>query len=98
MRFPKKKNQNSAHPSRKGSMKLKNQKPQKAHVATLKIYLPNFNFVAQFGGELCEIQTQNIRKPVQNPKFLGCKGRSRTEKSKLPKSSSTTSSKSTYQI
>ena len=29
------------------------------------MYIPNFSFLAQFGGQLCEEQTQEIRKPDQ---------------------------------
>ena len=29
------------------------------------MYMPNFNFLAQFGGQLCEEQTQKIRKTDQ---------------------------------
>ena len=34
------------------------------------MYIPNFSVLAQFGGELCGEQTQNIRKPDQKTTAL----------------------------
>ena len=34
------------------------------------MYVPNFSFLAQFGGELCEEQTQKVRKPCQKTTSL----------------------------
>ena len=41
------------------------------------MYIPNFSFLAQFGGELYEEQTQKMRKMRkfdQKPLFGGCEG------------------------
>ena len=48
---------------RKDSMELKNRDSQKAHLWPL--YIPNSKFLAQFGGELCEEQTQKKRKKIR---------------------------------
>ena len=47
------------------TMRLKRRDRQKAHVRSLlnlQFYILNFDFLAQFGGNLCEEKTQNIRK------------------------------------
>ena len=44
--------------------------PQKAHLGRLLIVHTKFRFFAQFGGELCEEQTQKIRKNDQKPTYL----------------------------
>ena len=38
------------------AMELKTQNPQKAHLSLQRMYLPNFNFQAQFGEEIREEQ------------------------------------------
>ena len=41
------------------------------------MYIPNLNFLALFEGELCEEETQKIRKmrkTNQKPPFWGCEG------------------------
>ena len=56
-------------------------------------------FLAQFGRELCEGQTQKIRKNDQKTHtFEAVKGRKGDEWTRLPKSISTTFTKYAYQI
>ena len=64
-------------------MGLKRRNLQKEH-------LPNFKFLTQFGRELCEEQTQKMRKMGKTDQkftFLGLGGEryNGTEKSELPK-------------
>ena len=56
----------------KGALKLKFQNLRKKHSQGLySTYVSNFNFLAQFGGETCEKQTQKIRNTDQKHTILG---------------------------
>ena len=48
-------------------------------------YIPNFNFLAQFGGELWEEETQSIRKRGQKTTLLGYEEHNGSEKLKPQK-------------
>ena len=48
------------------------------------MYKPNYKALAQFGGELCEQQTQKMRKNDQNPTFLGYEGEKYDKKVENP--------------
>ena len=55
-------------------MGLKSRDPKKARLGSTINVIPNFSFLAQFGGELFEEQTQKMkkmRKPDQKTIFLG---------------------------
>ena len=54
-------------------MGLKSRDTQKAHPRPLPNAHTYFSFVAEFLGELCEEQTQKIRKPGQKTIPLGLK-------------------------
>ena len=52
--------------------KLRPPPPQKNHIQDpYQIYIPNFRFLAQFGKELCEEQTQNEKKKRPKIHFQG---------------------------
>ena len=38
------------------------------------MYIPNFSFLIKIRGELCEEQTQKIRKTGEKQLFWGCEG------------------------
>ena len=51
---------------RKGSMRVKSRDSQKAHLGpSYLMYIPDISLLAQFGGGLCEEQTQKMRKASQ---------------------------------
>ena len=63
------------------------------------MHIPNFSFLTQFRGELCEEQTQKIRKKRPKTHFFGAvKGCNGVEKLKPPKDTSRASTKFTYLI
>ena len=63
------------------------------------MYIPDFRFMAQFEGELCEEQTQKIRKNSPKTHVLGTmKGWNEAEKLTLTKGTSRDPTKYTYLI
>ena len=48
------------------------------------MHIPNFSFLAQFGGQLCEEQTQKIRRPGQTTTSEGLSGGDMGLKSRDP--------------
>ena len=62
------------------------------------MYIPNFSFLAQFGGELREEQTQKEIKRPKNYFFGTVTGWNRVEKLRLPKRGIRASTKCTYLI
>ena len=75
---------------KKGSIGLKIQGPQNAHVGSYWVHMPNFKFLVQFGGRLCEKKTEKMKKK-KRPKthLLGAvKRRNEAEKLRFPKSTS----------
>ena len=63
------------------------------------MHIPNFNFLDQFGEELCEEQTQKIRKSDQKTTYLGLlRSAMELRNRDLPKDTPKTPAKCTYPI
>ena len=69
---------------KKGSTVVKSRDQQKAHLRLLLIVPTNYSLLAQFGGELCEEQTQKIRKYDQKTTSLVMRGVEMGQKSLDP--------------
>ena len=55
-------------------MGLKLETPKRHISDPYQMYIPDFSFFAQFGGELCEEQTQKKENPTKKSLFRGCQG------------------------
>ena len=75
---------------------------QKADLESLEDLLTKFQLSAEFGQELCKEKSQKMRNPDQKTNSMGLLGiweyRSIKLKSRDPKGTSTTLTKSTYHI
>ena len=59
----------------------------------------HFNFLAQFGKEICEELIRKIRKPIREPTLPGCaggRGCNETEKTNFPKGTSMATTESLH--